>query len=355
MEGYRKALTVWYNHSKRELPWREGRDPYCIWVSEVILQQTRVLQGIDYYYNFLRIFPDVKTLALASEEEVLKVWQGLGYYSRARNMHHAARYILSNHNGVFPTDYPSIRKLKGIGDYTAAAIASIAFNQPYAAVDGNVFRVLSRLFGISTPIDSTIGKKEFSDLAMKLLDTNHPGEFNQALMEFGAIQCLPAQPLCATCPLSMKCQAFVHQTVLNFPVKSKQVKQKERYFNYLYLHQDDRLYLEKRGDKDIWRNMFQFPLIESTSLATPEEVIGGTAWRAKLGDLTYVIDSISPDKIHLLTHQRLHIRFFSITLAEHSIPENCVFVELKETEKYAVPKPIELFLHDLTVDKDGSA
>jgi len=349
MDGYRKALTVWYNHSKRELPWREGRDPYCIWVSEVILQQTRVLQGVDYYFNFLRMFPDVKTLAMATEEEVLKVWQGLGYYSRARNMHYTAKSIQVLHDGNFPTDYQSIRKLKGIGDYTAAAIASIAFNLPYAAVDGNVFRVLSRLFGISTPIDSTKGKKEFTDLAQELLDKEHPGEFNQAIMEFGAIQCLPSQPLCDTCPLALRCHAYVNQTISSFPVKSKRVNQKERYFNYLYIHQGNRLFLDKRGDKDIWRNMYQFPLIETTNLSTPEEVIGGNDWKEKLGNLAFTIDSISPEKIHLLTHQRLHIRFFSLCLEEHILLEKWKTVDQREIEKYAVPKPIELFLLDLNL------
>ena len=204
LDEYRKALTVWYNHSKRELPWRESHDPYKIWVSEVILQQTRVNQGMDYYHNFLKSFPNVAELAEANEEEVLKVWQGLGYYSRARNMHHAAKTILSLHGGKFPEDYASIRNLKGIGDYTAAAIASISFNLPYAVVDGNVFRVLSRLFGIFTSIDTSAGKKEFHSLAQMMLDTAQPGQFNQALMELGAIQCIPDRPDCENCPLSTK-------------------------------------------------------------------------------------------------------------------------------------------------------
>lgn len=344
MDVYRKALTVWYNQSKRELPWRKGRDPYCIWVSEIILQQTRILQGIDYYYNFLKLFPNVKTLAQAPEEEVLKVWQGLGYYSRARNMHHTAKIIHSQYNNKFPADYESIRKLKGIGEYTAAAIASIAFNLPYAAVDGNVFRVLARLFGISTPIDTASGKKEFTALARELLDTTNPGEFNQAIMEFGAIQCRPAQPLCATCPLAVKCHAYLHQTISNFPVKSKQKKQKERYLNYLYLHQDHRFFLEKRGEKDIWRNMYQFPLIETNLPTSPEEVIQGSQWREILGRQDFTIRSVYPEKIHLLTHQKLHIRFFSVSLEGSAFPEHWVSVGLNDSERYAVPKPIETFL-----------
>ncbi len=344
MDEYRKALTVWYNHSKRELPWRESLDPYKIWVSEVILQQTRVQQGKDYYHNFLQLFPDVKSLAEAEEEKVLKVWQGLGYYSRARNMHHAAKTIMSEHGGIFPDDYNSIKKLKGIGDYSAAAISSIAFNLPYAVVDGNVFRVLSRLFGIKTPIDSTAGKKEFYALARMMLDTVHPGEFNQALMEFGALHCLPDQPLCNTCPLAMKCCAYAGQSVSQFPVKSKQVKQKERYLNFLYLHQGAKIFLEKRGDKDIWRNMYQFPLIETALPSTAGEIINSEGWKALLGNLNFTIESVFPEKVHLLTHQRLNIRFFAVRLEEGNLPDHFIMIEQADITRYPVPKPVENFL-----------
>ena len=347
MEEYRKALTDWYYHSKRELPWRESRDPYNIWVSEVILQQTRVKQGMDYYFNFLRQFPDVKTLAMAPEEEVLKVWQGLGYYSRARNMHHAAKTIQTEHNGKFPINYLSIRNLKGIGDYTAAAIASIAFDLPYAVVDGNVFRVLSRLFGISTPVNSVKGKNEFYKLAQMMLDIRHPGVFNQALMEFGAIQCLPAQPLCSGCPLSEKCYAYTNQSIGSFPVKAKQPKQRDRYFNYLYLHHDNHILLEKRGDKDIWRNMYQFPLIETAVYSSPEEVLSSDAWKDILRNLKYTIDSIYPEKLHILTHQRLHIRFFSVRLDENKMPDLLMPIVRDEVVRYPVPKPIEIFLLEM--------
>ena len=347
MENYRKVLTVWYNHSKRELPWREGRDPYRIWVSEVILQQTRVLQGISYYDNFLKLFPDVRALATAPEEEVLKVWQGLGYYSRARNMHHAAQTILTKHNGKFPTDYESIRQLKGIGDYTAAAIASIAFNLPHAAVDGNVFRVLSRLFGISTPIDSAEGKKEFTALAMELLDNEHPGEFNQAIMEFGAMQCLPAQPLCSACPLALQCHAYVNQAISSFPVKSKRVTQKERFLHFFFLHQDDRIILEKRTGKDIWRNMYQFPMIETSQPVSPESLFSGTYWQEHFSQLNCSLETVYPEKIHLLTHQRLHIQFFSMSYQAQEVPERWISVDLKASDRYAVPKPIESFLLEL--------
>lgn len=347
MEGYRKALTVWYNHAKRDLPWRDSSEPYQIWVSEVILQQTRIQQGTEYYYNFLRLFPDVLTLANSSEDEVLKAWQGLGYYSRARNMHHAAKTIQSTYNGVFPADYISIKKLKGIGDYTAAAIASIAFGLPYAVVDGNVYRVLSRLFGISTPIDSSAGKKEFYDLAQLILDPGRAGDSNQALMELGAIQCLPAQPLCLDCPLRTNCYAYMNQCIDRFPVKSKKTKQKERYLNFIYLYKKNKLFLEKRGDKDIWRNMFQFPMIETNVPSSPEEVMGSKAWEDMFKNSSITIESVYPERIHLLTHQRLHIRFFAIKLDGNSNSGHFVVVEHGKISKYPIPKPIENFLFEM--------
>ena len=347
LDEFRKALTVWYNQAKRELPWRTSRDPYEIWVSEVILQQTRVQQGMDYYHNFLQSFPDVQSLAMAKEEEVLKVWQGLGYYSRARNMHHAAKTILLDHEGKFPEDYLSIRKLKGIGDYTAAAISSIAFNLPYAVVDGNVFRVLSRLFGISTPIDTNMGKKEFYLLAQMMLDIEHPGEFNQAMMEFGAIQCIPNKPLCQRCPLVMRCQALLTRTVDSLPVKTKQPKQKKRYLNYLYIYNTEQLFLEKRVEKDIWRNMFQFPLIETTVQTSPEDLINCATWKEILKNLNLTIESVSPERIHILTHQRLHLRFFSISLNDNQIPDHLLAVQKTHCLRYPVPKPIENFLLEM--------
>ncbi len=344
MDEYRKALTVWYNHSKRELPWRDSHDPYNIWVSEVILQQTRVRQGLEYYHNFLKKFPNVRILAEAKEEEVLKVWQGLGYYSRARNMHHAAKTILAQYEGEFPEDYISIRNLKGIGDYTAAAIASIAFSLPYAVVDGNVFRVLSRLFGIPTTIDSSAGKKEFYSIAQMMLDTSRPGESNQALMELGAILCLPDQPSCLNCPLMKKCYAFANQSVSEFPVRSKQAKQKGRYLNYLYLYNEEHIFLEKREDKDIWRNMYQFPLIETSDPFSAEEVANSDAWITLLANLNFTLEIISPEIIHLLSHQRLHIRFFTIRLNDAKHPDHLLVAGKAEISRYPVPKPIENFL-----------
>jgi len=347
MDDYRKALTVWYNHTKRDLPWRELKEPYPIWVSEVILQQTRVQQGLEYYFNFMQKYPDIESLASAPEEEVLKTWQGLGYYSRARNMQHAAKTIQREHGGIFPADYNSIKNLKGIGEYTAAAIASIAFDLPYAVVDGNVYRVLSRLFGVKTPVDSSTGKKEFYALAQMLLDRKNPGEFNQALMELGALQCLPAQPLCPGCPLSAKCHAYINQTTADYPVKSKQVKQKVRYFNYLFIHDHIRLFLEKRGDRDIWRNMYQFPLIETLQRAEPEELIGGPAWQAILGNQQFTLEAIYPEKVHLLTHQRLHIRFYSVRGEGIRASDRLISIPLERISGYPVPKPIAFFLSEV--------
>lgn len=347
MDEYRKALTVWYNHSKRELPWRNSRNPYEIWVSEVIMQQTRVQQGTSYYHNFLISFPDVESLANAKEEEVLKVWQGLGYYSRARNMHFAAKTILSEHKGKFPDDYDSLKKLKGIGDYSAAAIASIAFGLPYAVVDGNVYRVLSRLFGITTPIDTSTGKKEFYRVAQMLLDTDDPGEFNQALMEFGAIHCLPNQPLCLNCPLSMKCHAFINQSVAILPVKSKQIRQRARYLNYLYVLQSEGIFLEQRGAKDIWRNMYQLPLIETTMPTSAEEIICSGQWKTIFANLNFTIEKIFPEQVHLLTHQKLYIRFFSVRLEDGVYPEHLVFVDQADLARLPVPKPVENFLRQM--------
>lgn len=344
MEGYRKALTSWYNHSKRDLPWRETRDPYPVWVSEVILQQTRVKQGMDYYFNFLRNFPNLASLANATEEEVLKCWQGLGYYSRARNMHQAAKTIQSIHHGHFPKDYPAIRKLKGIGDYTAAAIASICYGLPYATVDGNVYRVLSRLFGIDTPIDSSVGKEEFRVVAQLLLDTKNPGEFNQALMEFGALQCLPSQPACITCPLADRCQAYLQNNVAQYPVKSKRVMQRERFFNYLYVFDDQGYYLEKREGRDIWKNMYQLPLLETATAVRTEDLIMADALKTILGNARFTIESSDQEVLHLLTHQRLRIRFTSIRLSEGPIPAHWIKVTRDGYLDYPMPKPIEQYL-----------
>ena len=265
MKNLQETLLIWYAENHRDLPWRHHPTPYQVWISEVILQQTRVKQGLDYYLNFIERWPTVDKLAAASEEEVLKLWQGLGYYSRARNLHLCAKQIVAQYNSTFPSDYAKLKQLKGIGDYTAAAIASIAFGLPYAVTDGNVYRVLSRIFDIDTPINSKKGHDLFTRLADELLNLEYPGNHNQAMMEFGALQCTPKNPNCLHCPLQAQCLAFARQTVMQRPVKLAKTKVLTQYLNYLVFRLNDRIYLRKRSEKGIWRNLYDFPCIESGS------------------------------------------------------------------------------------------
>ena len=255
-------LLQWASQHERHLPWKESKNPYYIWLSEIILQQTRVEQGLPYYLKFVEHYPTVFDLANATEDEVLKDWEGLGYYSRARNLHAAAKYIATELDGHFPDTYDSILKLKGVGPYTAAAIASFAFQLPYAVVDGNVYRVLSRFFGMDTPIDSTIGKKQFANLAQQLLDPTKPDVYNQAIMDFGATWCTPKQAKCNKCPLSEQCAAFQTNRVEKYPIKQKKLKKRTRYFHYLIFNYSGQTWIEKRAGKDIWQGLYQFPLIE---------------------------------------------------------------------------------------------
>ena len=259
------------NENKREMPWKGEKDPYKIWISEIILQQTRVQQGLAYYNRFIEAWPNVKSLAKAKEQEVYKLWEGLGYYSRCRNLIASARYINDELDGRFPDTYEDILSLKGIGDYTAAAIASFAFNQPYAVVDGNVFRVLARFFGIQTPIDSTEGKKLFRSLANELIDKNNPAEYNQAIMDFGAVVCKPVLPLCSECPLQKKCVASQKNLVSLLPVKEKGIKIRQRFFNYLVVEHGDKIYIRQRTEKDIWQNLYEFILIETDRMIPEDE------------------------------------------------------------------------------------
>jgi A/G-specific adenine glycosylase len=258
------TLLAWYNENKRFLPWRETQDAYRIWVSEIILQQTRVAQGLDYYQRFLSTFPTVEHLANACETDVLRVWQGLGYYSRARNMHKAAKTVMQQHQGVFPHSYTDLLSLPGIGPYTAAAIASFAKNQPYAVLDGNVFRVLARLLGIDTPIDSTLGKKLFAALAQEHLDPTQPALYNQAIMDFGALQCTPAAPQCSACPFCERCEAARTGTQHLLPVKKGKTAQRKRYFWYFIAYNGHFTYLQQRQQKDIWEGLYEPYLIEDT-------------------------------------------------------------------------------------------
>ena len=344
MSKFHKILTDWYKQNKRDLPWRLNNEPYYVWISEIILQQTRVDQGTSYFLRFTKRFPTIESLAMAPENEVLKIWQGLGYYSRARNMHKAAQQVMNDFKGHFPETYMNIEKLKGVGSYTAAAIASIAFGLPHAAIDGNVYRVLSRIFGIATPIDTTKGKNEFTELANQLIDRQNPGTFNEAIMEFGALQCVPRNPNCNACLFQPQCIAFNHAEILKLPVKANKTKVRHRFFNYLYLRHDKHIYLEKREGSDIWQNMYQLPLIESLKALTIEELLTSEQFKSTFTKSDVVIDSIGGEIIHLLSHQKLHVRFIEISLSHHE--SNPLWIKmLPETvAEYPIPKLIDNFL-----------
>ena len=346
MELYMNRLTEilldWYADNKRDLPWRDTADPYRIWISEIILQQTRVAQGYEYFLRFIRRFPDVETLASASEDEVLKYWQGLGYYSRARNLHAAAKSM----NGKFPESYQEVRALKGVGDYTAAAICSIAYNMPYAVVDGNVYRVLSRYWGIDTPIDSTEGKKLFAALADEMLDKSRPAAYNQAIMDFGAIQCTPQSPNCMFCPLADSCTALSKGLVMQLPVKQHRIKTSNRYFNYIYVRMGACTYLHKRTGDDIWKNLFELPLIETT-VPVPEGTFRELPEvRALFADgevpaLRLVCGNVK----HVLSHRVIYTNFYEVALPENSASFSAFQrVKTEDLGQYAVSRLVHAFL-----------
>lgn len=339
-------LLKWYDLNKRDLPWRKSRDPYKIWLSEVILQQTRVSQGWDYYMRFVETFPTVKDLAEADEDKVLKLWQGLGYYSRARNLHYAAKEIQTKYNGVFPTEYKDVLSLKGIGDYTAAAITSIAYDLPHATVDGNVYRVLSRVFGVDTPIDSTLGKKIFAELAQELLDEKNPGIHNQAVMELGALQCVPVSPDCTICPLVDMCVAYAEQTVSKLPVKQGKVKTRKRYFNYLDIRLKESLYLSKRGGGDIWEGLYELPLLEFDEPLELEQLVNSEEF-ARLFDGVEIksIAQRMKDVKHILSHQHLSANFYQIEIDTelHQTNNRLRLVSLDNLHDYAVSRLVDRY------------
>jgi A/G-specific adenine glycosylase len=339
-------IMNWYRKHRRDLPWRQTRDPFKIWLSEVILQQTRVQQGLPYYEKFTRQYRDVKELAAAPEPEVMRLWQGLGYYSRARNLHAAAKTIASQYDGIFPPTYAGLLQLKGIGDYTAAAIASIAYGEVQPVVDGNVYRVLSRIFGIETPIDSTAGKKEFRALAGEFISRDHPADFNQAVMEFGAIQCVPQSPDCSVCPFVQECVARKKGMIASLPVKSKKTKITDRYFYYLILRHEGHLYMKRRTGKDIWQGLHDFPLIETKKKLTEKQLMNASEWKSVLGKSKFSIRLFSPEKKHVLSHQNLHARFVEIDLKAKlpaSVAGEWMYIKEKELKKHAVPVLIEKY------------
>jgi A/G-specific adenine glycosylase len=340
-------ITDWFHQNKRNLPWRDTQNPYLIWVSEIILQQTRVVQGLAYYNRFVERFPDVLSLAESDETEVLKYWQGLGYYSRARNMHAAAQQIKLQHNGAFPQQYEQVLALKGVGDYTAAAITSFAYNQPYAVLDGNVFRVLSRLFGIETPINAPRAKKEFSELAQNLLDTQRPALYNQAIMEFGALQCVPVSPDCGACPLQTMCIAFAENKVKILPMKEKKGKVKERFFNYFFVKNGNYTYLQQRNGKDIWRNLYEFPLIEMAKETDINEIFVSEDFHKIFADSGKInIEGQPFVQKHVLTHRIIRAVFYIINI-EGEPRGNFVKVLQTDLYEYPVSRLVELFLEKM--------
>ena len=336
---FEEEITRWYKLNKRDLPWRKTRDPYLIWLSEIILQQTRVNQGLSYYEKFSEKYPTVQDLANEKEEEVLKLWQGLGYYSRARNMHFTAKYIVENLNGKFPSSYEEILKLKGVGEYTAAAVASFSFNEKKAVLDGNVFRLLSRYFGIHLPIDSSAGKKEFKSLANDLILETEPGTYNQAIMEYGALVCTPKVPSCKSCRLSINCEALSKNEVDILPFKSKKINKRDRFFNFLVITDGESAYLQQRLEKDIWIRLFQFPLLE-----TEQEI--SSIENNPLIDSKHYLVNVSDHK-HLLSHQTIYAKFW-LFKSETALPKSSKFkiISISEIHNYAVPKLIENYLNE---------
>lgn len=311
---FSNSLIHWYLQNKRELPWRNTTNPYLIWLSEIMLQQTRVAQGLPYFLVFTETFPTVFDLAKAEEEQVLKLWQGLGYYSRARNLHATAKFITNELNGEFPDNYNELIKLKGVGEYTAAAIASFSFNEPIAVVDGNVFRVLSRYFNIDSDISDGKTKKKFQNLAQEVLPNNNPALFNQAIMEFGALQCVPQNPNCNSCIFSSSCAALQYNKVTQLPVKSKKTKVTNKYFNYLVLKDvDGNFIVQKREGKGIWENLYEFPLIETNELVSELDIMNQCAEMKFYNQKPEEILILNPQIIqHKLSHQNLYIRFFQL-------------------------------------------
>ena len=341
MNDFNLLIIKWYRQNKRNLPWRLTKDPYMIWLSEIILQQTKVDQGLNYYLKFCTNYPTIQDLAKADEQQVLSDWQGLGYYSRARNLHATAKEIVSKYAGTFPSTYETILTLKGIGSYTAAAISSFAFDLPHAVVDGNVYRVLSRLFDIDLPIDSSEGIKEFKILANELLNKVHPAEHNQAIMEFGALQCTHANPSCDTCPFALKCLARKNGAIQQRPVKKGKTKVRNRYLHFLHIEADGQIVITQRTEKDIWQNMYQFPLIEKNSaeeLSVIQEEIEHT-YNIKITD-------VIPNIKHILSHQHLYTTFWKTKTIPEKLRSNKAYLIIPKEAliSYPIPRVIDRYL-----------
>ncbi|MEI8137539.1 MAG: A/G-specific adenine glycosylase [Bacteroidota bacterium] len=342
---FSQGLIIWYKKNKRDLPWRNETDPYKIWLSEIILQQTQVVQGTSYYLKFTSKYPKISNLAAASEDEVLKLWQGLGYYSRARNLHATAKRLQTEHKSVFPSSYEEIKALRGIGDYTAAAISSFAYNLPHAVVDGNVYRVLSRIFGIETPIDSGQGKKKFQTLATELLCAKNPALHNQAIMEFGSRFCKPNNPNCENCIFNSKCFAFKNNQVNNFPVKAKKTKISNRFLNYLVLiDKNKNIYLNKRAKNDIWKGLYEFYLIESKAELSTNQLLKEIK-QHKIIDSKFDLFHSSKNYKHVLSHQHLFAKFYVIK-TNNLFAKSQTKTKLNHLNDFAFARLTEKFLND---------
>jgi A/G-specific adenine glycosylase len=342
--NFSQTLLRWYQIHKRELPWRGISNAYYIWLSEIIMQQTRIEQGLPYYQAFVKKYPKPALLAKAPLDDILKLWQGLGYYSRARNLHLAAQTIRDKHKGIFPSRYEDILALKGVGEYTAAAIASMAFGLPHAVVDGNVYRLLSRVFGIDTPIDSTAGKKKFRELAAELLDTHDPGTYNQALMEFGSRYCTPRNPDCDACIFASICVARERKLVDKLPVKANKVKISERYFQYLIIRYKNKTWVRQRKQKDIWEGLYEFPLIESQKMLTESGIIRTREWKKWFGNAQPLVRDASAPYIHILSHQRINARFWEIETNRKPTEEDWTETSFAKLDSFAIPRLIDRYL-----------
>lgn len=339
---FNTKLKSWYLQNHRPLLWRQTTDPYKIWLSEIILQQTRVAQGTPYYEKFLIHYPSVFDLAAADEREVLRLWQGLGYYSRARNMHHTAKLIVDTYQGDFPASSVKLEKLKGLGAYTAAAIASFAFGEAVPAIDGNVYRVMARLFGIFTDILSSGAKKEFTEIARHLIPSDDPATYNQAMIEFGALQCVPVSPDCTVCPFTYMCYAYAYNMQSKLPVKVKKTKVKNRYLNYIILENGEQLAMRERTGKDIWKGLYEFYLVESKSEVMELDDLLDDPW-LNLWAPKGIIKQVPKQYTHLLTHQRLSVSFWRLKIEDEtdvSLPDDMRFYTITEVE--VLPKPILL-------------
>lgn len=344
-------ILLEWNRSEndRKMPWKGEKDPYKIWLSEIILQQTRVEQGLNYYNRFIATFPDIHRLAASPDAAIFKLWEGLGYYSRCRNLIATARYISSEKKGKFPDNYPEIVALKGIGPYTAAAISSFAFNLPHAVVDGNVFRVLARIFGLFSPIDSTEGKKKFSVLANELLDKAHPGSYNQAIMDFGATVCKPVAPLCVACVFNTTCHAFLNDRVGLLPVKEKKIRIRKRWFYYLVLEHGQKTLIRQRIEKDIWNQLYEFPVIETGEEAPVRSILDKAELSGWLPEKRYEVVTVSPLFRQQLSHQLIAGQFIKIRIGNISdTKEEGEWVTKKQICDYTFPKFINQYLDDVT-------